>query len=305
MEKLEDCPNTVWPALSGLVGKVTDEEDSEMDPDYVPSAEESQDSLEYRSEMDSDIEELEDCPDTVWPALSGLVGKVTDEDSEMDPEYVPSTEESQDSLEYRSETDIEQEESSDIDSDMEELEDCPDTVWPALSGLVGNVTDEEDIELDPDYVPSAEESQDSLEYRSESEHEELEDCPTTIHYVEPNTVWPALSGLVGKVTDEEDSGMDPDYVLSAEESQDSLEYRSESEQDESQDFEELEDCPTTLYFVKVEHNIGMISDQSEDGSSTDESQDEDVEELEVVFENISAHKGVKVEQEEVFTSEKK
>eukprot|EP00092_Neocalanus_flemingeri_P001680 GFUD01001791.1.p1 GENE.GFUD01001791.1~~GFUD01001791.1.p1 ORF type:complete len:624 (-),score=228.51 GFUD01001791.1:20-1891(-) len=389
MEELEDCPNTVWPTLFCLVGKVIDEEDSEVDPDYVPSAEESQDSLEYRSEseyeesedVDSDMEdypttvwptliclvgnlanqidedsemdpdyvpstdesqdsleyttlrseeylamveatkeseqeELEDCPitlmekledcsNTVWPALSGLVGEVTDEeDSEIDPDYVLSAEESQDSLEYRSETESEHEELEDCPTTfLEKLEDSPNTVWPALSGLVGEVMDEEDNEMDPDYVPSAEESQDSLEYRSESEHEDLEDCPTTIHYVEPNTVWPALSGLVGKVTDEEDSGMDPDYVLSAEESQDSLEYRSGNESEQ---------------------------EKSEDGSSSEESQDEYVEEVEVVVANGSAvedvldeefeeiseaecrtpkcvkdeHEGRRFQQEEVFSGEK-
>eukprot|EP00092_Neocalanus_flemingeri_P003272 GFUD01003503.1.p1 GENE.GFUD01003503.1~~GFUD01003503.1.p1 ORF type:complete len:422 (+),score=133.37 GFUD01003503.1:61-1266(+) len=119
--------------------KVIDDEDSEMDPDFVPSIVESQDSLEYRSdseteielevsqEVDSDVEELEDCPNTVWTSLACLVGEVTEEDSEVDPDFVPSTEESQDSLEYRSESELELEESEEVDSEVEELEDCPTT----------------------------------------------------------------------------------------------------------------------------------------------------------------------------------
>eukprot|EP00092_Neocalanus_flemingeri_P019747 GFUD01021387.1.p1 GENE.GFUD01021387.1~~GFUD01021387.1.p1 ORF type:complete len:369 (+),score=127.36 GFUD01021387.1:2-1108(+) len=314
-----------------------------MDPDYVPSTDESQDSLEYRSEteqeesldVDCDMEwpEVEDCPDTVWPALFSLVGKVTEEDSEIDLDYVPSTEESQDSLEYRSET--EHEESQDVYSDID-LEDCPDTVWPALFSLVEEVT-EEDSEVDPDYVPSTEESQDSLEYRSEteSEHEESLDLDSDMKEWEdcPNTVWPALLCLVEEVTDEEDSEIDPDYVPSTEESQDSVEYRSEteSEQEGSQDMEELEDCPTTPNCVMVEHKIGKISEKSEEGSSHDESQDKDVvEEVEVVvaygidvedvlekeFEEITEvecrtpqcvkdeHEGRRLQQEEVFPIEK-
>eukprot|EP00092_Neocalanus_flemingeri_P077539 GFUD01096316.1.p1 GENE.GFUD01096316.1~~GFUD01096316.1.p1 ORF type:complete len:109 (+),score=44.36 GFUD01096316.1:2-328(+) len=106
------------------------------------------------------------------------------------------------------------------------------------------------------------------------------------------------------VTDEEDGEMDPDYVPSAEDSQDSLEYRSgnDSEQEE----------------------------KSEDGSSSEESQDEYVEEVEVVVANGSAvedvldeefeeiseaecrtpkcvkdeHEGRRFQQEEVFSGEK-
>eukprot|EP00092_Neocalanus_flemingeri_P017988 GFUD01019467.1.p1 GENE.GFUD01019467.1~~GFUD01019467.1.p1 ORF type:complete len:354 (+),score=106.40 GFUD01019467.1:88-1149(+) len=238
-------------------------------------------SVKYKVEScvtNLDIEELEGCSDTVWPALFTLVGKVTDDDeenSEIDPDYVPSTEESQDSLEYRSETESEHEESLDLDSniDMKEWEDCPNTVWPALLCLVEEVTDEEDSEIDPDYVPSTEESQDSVEYRSETE----------------------------------------------------------SEQEGSQDMEELEDCPTTPNCVTVEHKIGKISEKSEEGSSHDESQDKDVvEEVEVVvaygidvedvlekeFEEISEvecrtpqcvkdeHEGRRLQQEEVFPIEK-
>eukprot|EP00092_Neocalanus_flemingeri_P025054 GFUD01027170.1.p1 GENE.GFUD01027170.1~~GFUD01027170.1.p1 ORF type:complete len:306 (+),score=85.48 GFUD01027170.1:25-918(+) len=86
-----------------------------------------------------------------------------------------------------------------------------------------------------------------------------------------------------KTTDEEDSEMDPDYVLSTEESQDSLEYRSESEleleesEEVDSDVEELEDCPTTPDCVKVEHKIGKISEQTQAGSHVEEELDEEYE----------------------------
>eukprot|EP00092_Neocalanus_flemingeri_P021886 GFUD01023743.1.p1 GENE.GFUD01023743.1~~GFUD01023743.1.p1 ORF type:complete len:671 (+),score=233.39 GFUD01023743.1:50-2062(+) len=221
---------------------------------------------------------------------------IDDEDSEMDPDFVPSIVESQDSLEYRSdsETEIELEVSQELDSDVEELEDCPNTVWTSLACLVGKVTDDEDSEMDPDFVLSILESQDSLEYRSDSETEielevsqevdsdveELEDCP--------DTVWTSLACLVEEVTDE-DSEVDLDFVPGTEESRDSLEYRSESELEleesgevdsdveESEEVEELEDCPTTPNCVKVEHKIGKISEQTEAGGHVEEELDEEYE----------------------------
>jgi len=93
------------------------------------------------------------------------------------------------------------------------------------------------------------------------------------------------SGLLDKELEEEDSEMDPDYVLDSEESDDSLEYRSETEleQDESQEMEseveELEECPTTPNCAKVEHKIKKIMEEideessSEDGSEVDELDD--------------------------------
>merc|ERR1712183_695577 len=93
------------------------------------------------------------------------------------------------------------------------------------------------------------------------------------------------SGLLDKELEEEDSEMDPDYVLDSEESDDSLEYRSETEleQEESQEMEseveELEECPTTPNCAKVEHKIKKIMEEideessSEDGSEVDELDD--------------------------------
>merc|ERR1712202_31534 len=85
-----------------------------------------------------------------------------------------------------------------------------------------------------------------------------------------------------KELEEEDSEMDPDYVLDSEESDDSLEYRSETEleQDESQEMEseveELEVCPTTPNCAKVENKIKKIMEEiDEESSSEDDSQEED------------------------------
>merc|ERR1712202_82894 len=78
------------------------------------------------------------------------------------------------------------------------------------------------------------------------------------------------SGLLGKVLEEEDSEMDPDYVLDSEESEDSLEYRSETE------LEELEDCPTTPNCPKVEHKIIKKVPYEKESSSEADSEEEDV-----------------------------
>merc|ERR1712183_1205184 len=78
------------------------------------------------------------------------------------------------------------------------------------------------------------------------------------------------SGPLGKGLEEEDSEMDPDYVLDSEESEDSLEYRSETE------LEELEDCPTTNC-AKVEHKTKKITEEVEKESSSEaDSEEEDV-----------------------------
>jgi len=98
---------------------------------------------------------------------------------------------------------------------------------------------------------------------------------------EPLASSPTKAKVRGEVVEEvdEDSEVDPDYVLSSE-SEDSLEYRSETEvsQEDSQEdvlnVDELEDCPTTPNCAKVEHKISKITEESEEGSSTDdESQD--------------------------------
>merc|ERR1719186_1647213 len=82
------------------------------------------------------------------------------------------------------------------------------------------------------------------------------------------------SGLLDKELEEEDSEMDPDYVLDSEESDDSLEYTSETEleQDESQEMEseveELEECPTTPNCAKAEHKIKKIMEEIDEECPT-------------------------------------
>merc|ERR1711925_22372 len=96
---------------------------------------------------------------------------------------------------------------------------------------------------------------------------------------EPLASSPTKSKALGDVVEEvdEDSEADPDYVLSSE-SEDSLEYRSETEvsQEDSQEevlkVDELEDCPTTPNCPKVEHKIRKITEESEEMSSSDDSQ---------------------------------
>merc|ERR1719442_67324 len=90
------------------------------------------------------------------------------------------------------------------------------------------------------------------------------------------------SGLLEKELEEEDSEMDPDYVLDSEESDDSLECRSETEleQDESQEMEseveELEECPTTPNCAKVEHKIKKITEEEESSSEVDSQEEDEV-----------------------------
>lgn len=96
---------------------------------------------------------------------------------------------------------------------------------------------------------------------------------------EPLASSPTKAKASGEVVDE-NSEVDPDYVLSSEESEDSLEYRSETEvsqEDSHEDVlkvDELEDCPTTPNCAKVEHKIRKITEESEEMSSSDDSQDD-------------------------------
>merc|ERR1712034_154303 len=92
---------------------------------------------------------------------------------------------------------------------------------------------------------------------------------------EPLASSPTKVKAHGEVVEEvdEDSEADPDYVLSSE-SEDSLEYRSETEesQEDVLKVNELEDCPTTPNCPKVEHKIRKITEESEEISSSDDSQ---------------------------------
>merc|ERR1719186_1290854 len=119
------------------------------------------------------------------------------------------------------------------------------------SGLLGKGLEEEDSEMDPDYVLDSEESEDSLEYRSETELEELEDCPTT-----PNCA--KVEHKTKKITEE-------------------VEEESSSEDgSEVCEVEELEECPTTPNCPKVEHKIINKVPYEKESSSEADSEEEDV-----------------------------
>jgi len=80
---------------------------------------------------------------------------------------------------------------------------------------------------------------------------------------------PSKSGVIEV---DEDEVEDPDYVPNGSESDDSLEYRSDTEltqdsQEEVLSVEELGDCPTTPNCVKVEHKVMKDQEKSEEESS--------------------------------------
>merc|ERR1712183_826720 len=118
------------------------------------------------------------------------------------------------------------------------------------SGPLGKVLEEEDSEMDPDYVLDSEESEDSLEYRSETELEELEDCPTT-----PNCA--KVEHKTKKITKE-------------------VEEESSEDGSEVCEVEELEECPTTPNCPKVEHKIIKKVPYEKESSSEADSEEEDV-----------------------------
>merc|ERR1712183_234285 len=96
-----------------------------------------------------------------------------------------------------------------------------------------------------------EDSEDSLEYRSETELEELEDCPTT-----PNCA--KVEHKTKKITEE-------------------VEEESSSEDgSEVCEVEELEECPTTPNCPKVEHKIIKKVPYEKESSSEADSEEEDV-----------------------------
>merc|ERR1712202_86270 len=119
----------------------------------------------------------------------GLDKELEEEDSEMDPDYVLDSEESDDSLEYRSETEVEQEESQEMESEVEELEECPTTPNCAkVEHKIKKIMEEIDEESS---------SEDG------SDVDELDDCPTT-----PNCA--KVEHKMKKITEEEESSSEVD-----------------------------------------------------------------------------------------------
>merc|ERR1712091_629670 len=126
---------------------------------------------------------------------------------------------------------------------------------------------------------------------------------------EPLASSPTKAKAHGDVVEEvdEDSEADPDYVMGSE-SEDSLEYRSETEvsQEDSQEdvlkVDELEDCPTTPNCPKVEHKIRKITEDTEECNTpacakVEHTNVAEVEEVEIV--NVSGEDEVDEEFETV------
>jgi len=190
---------------------------------------------------------------------------VDDEGDDEDPEYVESSGESEDSLEYESENETPCREyvlraPTTTSYDMDNLK--PVTVileWEqlivpheegavTLEKLNEFVFEEEDIEEDPEYEESIADSEDILEYESEDEipcHEydlraptivnyDVDDLtPVTVELEEGQLIVPHEEGAVtldkleGFIFEDEDVESDPEYEESIVDSEDSLEYESD------------------------------------------------------------------------------
>jgi len=192
---------------------------------------------------------------------------VDDEGDDEDPEYVESSGESEDSLEYESENETPCRE-YDLRApmtttyDMDDLK--PVTVkleWEqlivpheegavTLDKLKDFVFEDEDVDEDPEYEESIVDSEDSLEYESEIEtpdhkydlrapafttfYDVYDLTPVTVVELEGGQlIVPheegsvTLDKLEGFVFEEEDVEEDPDYEESLVDSEDSLEYESD------------------------------------------------------------------------------
>jgi len=199
---------------------------------------------------------------------------VDDEGDDEDPEYVESSGESEDSLEYGSENETPCRE-YDLRAplittyNMDDLK--PVTVkleWEqlivpheegavTLDKLKDFVFEDEDVDEDPEYEESIVDSEDSLEYESENEtpfHEYGLRAPTITSFYDMDELTPVtveleggqlivpreegsvtLDKLEGFVFEEEDVEDDPDYEESIVDSEDSLEYESDEFEVEEDD----------------------------------------------------------------------
>jgi len=218
---------------------------------------------------------------------------VDDEGDDEDPEYVESSGESEDSLEYESENETPCREydlraPTATTYDMDDLK--PVTVKLEWDQLIvpheeGPVTldtmkefvfEEEDVEEDPEYEESIFDSEDSLEYESEIEtpcHEyglraqtigtfyDVDDLtPVTAELEEGQLIVPheegavSLDKLEGFVFEDEDVEDDPEYEESIVDSEDSLEYESdECEVEENYDQDALSSVVTRSCLDLVEN----------------------------------------------------
>jgi len=188
-----------------------------------------------------------------------------DEGDDEDPEFVESSGESEDSLEYESEHEAQCREydlraPSVTSYEVDDLK--PVTVRLEWEQLIvpheeGDVTldklkefvfEDEDVEEDPEYEESIVETEDSLEFDSEYEtpsHDydlraptivtyDVEDLtPVTVELHEGQLIVPheegaiTLDNLEGFVFEDEDDEEDPEYEESIVDTEDSLEYESD------------------------------------------------------------------------------
>jgi len=208
---------------------------------------------------------------TAAPAASAekedSVSDSSDEE-EDDPDYVPEQRESDDSLEYRSDTEATQESQDDDLLIVAELEDCPTT--PNCEKV------EHKIVKDLGKEASSEESEGSEE--SDLEIEEVQEvdseCNTPACEKPKHQVLPEEAELVVKVLDNElednpeeievaDTAQEDDQEkvevedVEVKESPEKVEVADIELEDNPEELEvaELEDCPTTPNCEKVEHKI--------------------------------------------------
>jgi len=205
---------------------------------------------------------------------------VDDEGDDEDPEYVESSGESEDSLEYESENEtpcreydlrvptattyaVDDLKPVTVKLEWEQLIVPHEEEFVTLDKLKEFVFEDEDVEEDPDYEESIVDSEDSLEYESEIEtpcHEYDLRAPTTTFYdvndltpitaelVEGQLIVPHEEGAVtldeleGFVFEDEDVEEDPEYEESIFDSEDSLEYESDEYEVEEDDEDASQDA---------------------------------------------------------------
>jgi len=220
---------------------------------------------------------------------------VDDEGDDEDPEYVESSGESEDSLEYESDNETPcrgydlRAPTTTTSCDVDDLK--PVTVkleWEqlivpheegavTLDKLKEFVFEDEDVEEDPEYEESIVDSEDSLEYDSEHETREydlrpvlitssydVDDLmPVTVELEEGQLIVPheegpvTLDKLEGFVFEDEDVEEDPEYEGSTIDSEDSLEYES----DEFEVEEDEDGSPDALASVVTRSCLNLVENE--------------------------------------------
>merc|ERR1711936_272368 len=235
------------------------------------------------------IEEPQAAP-TTSAEKEDSVRSSSDEEEEDDPDYVPEQRESDDSLEYRSDTEVTQEPQDDDLLVVAELEDCPTTpnCEKVEHKIVKNLGEE--VVKDLGKEVSSEESEGSEE--SDLEIEEVQEvdsecntpaCEKPKHQVVPEEVEVVVKVLdhelednpeeieVADIAQEDDPEKvevedievkeNPEEVevadIGLEDNVEEVEVADIELEDNPEELEvaELEDCPTTPNCEKVEHKI--------------------------------------------------